>query len=58
MIIGFIIDPIDPNFQHNTPRHIYFEGSSTSKQNIIYNTHFCHKKVLDCELPVLSYVQK
>ena len=25
MIIGFIIDSIDPNFLYNTARHIYFE---------------------------------
>ena len=29
--LGFIIDPINSIFLHNTPRHIYIEGSSTSK---------------------------
>ena len=45
-------------FQRNTPRQIYFEGSSKSKQNMKYNNQFCSKKVLDHELPVLSYVPK
>ena len=57
LIIGFIIDPIDPNFLHNTARHIYFEITVTSKQIIIYNTYYSPKKVImDCELPELSYV--
>ena len=56
MITGFVFDPIYPIFIHNTSRHIYFEGSATSKQNMKYNTHFCSKKVLDHELPALSYM--
>lgn len=56
MITGSIIDPINPDFLQNTPRHIYFEESSTSKQNIWYNTYFSPKKVLESELPALSYV--
>ena len=38
MIIGFIIDSIDPNFLQNTARHIYFEVTVLSKQNIWYKT--------------------
>ena len=56
MITGFVIDPIYPIFIHNTSRHIYFEGSSTSKQNMKYNNHLYSKKVLDHELPALSYM--
>ena len=56
MIIGFIIDSIDPNFLHNTARHIYFEVTVLSKQNIWYNTNYSPKKwLMDSELPELSY---
>ena len=53
MIIGFIIDPIDPNFQHNTPRHIYFDRFRDIKKVKItlIIVKYSPKELLDSELP-------
>jgi len=56
VITGPITDPIDPTVLPNTPIYIFFEGSSTPKQNIRYNNNFCSKKLPDHELPAPTYV--
>ena len=38
--------------------YMYFEGLVTYKQNIKYYTHKSPQKVLESDLPVLSYVSK
>ena len=59
MIMIFVYAPIQPIFQHNTPRHIYFRDYQ--HKNKILNIfliiiQYIPKEMLDSVLPTLSYV--